>query len=231
MRPLVCALLVGLLGGAVSLEAAPSPLGVLAAPDGTVTAIWDPNPPSEGLPVSYRLYFSLMPGLDETAARIDTTSTSVAVPGLLAGRTYYFHVRAISASGLIGDASPEVVFLVAGVPPVDPCAFPLGSTSVSIFVTGRLQKTGSGAAGSGAAISFRAFSPNSPITYLSIRANGVDIPDSVASASGPGDKLASPGSLWFSVPSGPATYAFSVYARNLAGCSRQQPTGFSITVP
>ena len=215
MRWLCCALV---LIGAVALEAAP--LGVLAAADGTVTAIWDPTPDATG----YRLYYGLTPGLDETGVRVDTTSTSVPIAGLTAGRTYYFHVRAVNAAG-VSAASMEVSFLVPGVVASDPCAFPLGATSVTIFPTGKFQKTGSGGPGSKAFISFQAASPNSPVVFLSVRANGTDIPDSVTQ----GTNLRAAGSLWFTIP--PLAASYAIYARNLAGCSREQPTGFTTPGP
>lgn len=217
MRRLLGVLLVLL--AAVSLGAAPQAgVRALASVDGTVTAIWDAS--TDGA-TGYRLYYGLVPGLDETGVRVDTSATSVPVSGLLAGRTYYFHVRAVTAAGLVSAPSVEVAFLVPGVPPVDPCAFPLGATSVSIFVTGKLNRTGSGGPGSRAFITFQAASPNSPITVLAIRANGVDVPDSVTE----GVNLRAPGSLWFTIPPGAMTY--TVYGKNAAQCAREQPTGFS----
>ena len=216
----VCGACALVLLAAVSLGAAPQAgVRALASVDGTVTAIWDAS--TDGA-TGYRLYYSLTPGLDETAAvRVDTSATSVPVSGLLASRTYYFHVRAVTAAGLVSAPSVEVAFLVPGVPPVDPCAFPLGATSVSIFVTGKLNRTGSGGPGSRAFITFQAASPNSPITVLSIRANGVDVPDSVTE----GVNLRAPGSLWFTIP--PGAMIYTVYGKNAAGCAREQPTGFS----
>ncbi len=215
--------ILAILLGAVSLEAAQSlrpatPLmfaAGVAAPGSTVTVLWDAN--TDGVTTGYLVFYGLMAG-SETEGLIDTAlRTSTPVANLLPGRRYFFHVRAYDKAGLRSDSSVEVQFQM----PADPCAFPLGATSVSIFPTGKLNKTGSGGPGSGAFISFRAFSPNSPIVYLAIRANGVDIPDSVAS----GDRLASPGSLWFTIPQVSASY--SIFGRNLAGCTRDQPTGFS----
>jgi hypothetical protein len=200
---------------------------VALAATGTVRVIWDPNP--DGVTTGYVLFWGVTQGAEDEGA-VDvpgSSSNTVQVSGLLPGRVYFFHIRAYNAATVRGPSSNEISFLV----PSDPCAFPLGATSVSIFVTGKLNKTGSGGANSRASITFQAFSPNSPIDWLSIRANGVDIPDSVASATGPTDKLNSPGALWFTMPQGPATYSFSVYGRNRAGCAREQPTGFTTTVP
>ncbi len=192
--------------------------GGAAAAQSSVTALWDP--PVDGITARYTVYYGLTPGAE--TGRIDVgLVTRADVPGLLAGRTYYFHVRAVSATGEQSASSTEVTFATAA----DPCAFPLGATSVSIFVTGKLNKTGSGGPGSKAFITFQAASPNSPVTFLSIRANGTDIPDSVTE----GTNLRAPGSLWFTLPQMSATY--SVFARNTAGCTRDQPTGFSTTIP
>ncbi len=227
MRRLV-ALLVALVG-AVSLEAAPQgSVRTLASANGTVTAIWDAN--TDGVTVGYRLYYGLTPGFDEDAGVTIDAGAAISVPvplaAMQAGRLYYFRVRAYTAAGVLSPPSTEVAFLVPAAPG-DPCAFPLGATSVSIFVTGKLNKTGSGGAGSKAFITFQAASPNSPVTFLSVRANGTDIPDSVTE----GTNLRAPGSLWFTIPPGPAMYTFSVFGRNLAGCTRDQPTGLSLTVP
>lgn len=182
----------------------------------TVVATWNASvDPVDG----YRLYYGTSMGSE--IAQIDVgPSTTGTVVGLFSGSLYFFHVRAYRLDGAISVPSNEVSILLPG----DPCAFPLGSASVSIFVTGKLNKTGSGGPGSRAYINFQAASPNSPIVYLSIRANGVDIPDSIASATGPNDRLNSPGSLWFTIPTG--VFSYSAYGRNAAGCDREQATGF-----
>jgi hypothetical protein len=159
---------------------------------------------------------------------VDVGTATMAILDLSPGQ-YFFVVTAYNVSGT-SPFSMEVSHLVAGQPPPDPCAYPLGRLSVQVFVTGKLNKTGSGGPGSKAFITFQAASPNSPITFLSIRANGVDIPDSIADARGaPTGRLTSPGSLWFTVP--PITSTFSVFGQNAANCSRDQPTGFTVTVP
>jgi hypothetical protein len=191
-------------------------LGAASTP-GTVTASWDAN--TDGA-VGYRLFYGLTPG-SETEGVVDAgAATSVVVAGLVAGTRVLFHVRAYDAAGQVSAPSAEIAYLVPAVVG-DPCAFPLGASSVSIFVTGKLNKTGSGGAGSRAFLTFQAASPNSPIVALAIRANGVDVPDSVTT----GTNLRAPGSLWFTIPAGP--FSYSVYALNAAGCSREQATGFT----
>lgn len=221
MRPVYCALLAVVLG-AVSLGTAPQAgVRALVSPTGIVTAIWDANTDTA---VGYRLFYGLTPAFDDNdAVTVEAgAATSVVLPiaTMQAGRLYYFRVRAYDATGLLSAPSTEVAFLVPP-PPGDPCAFPLGATSVSIFVTGKLNKTGSGGPGSRAFITFQAASPNSPIVQLTIRANGVDIPDSVTE----GSNLRAPGSLWFTIP--PIAASYAIYARNAAGCAREQPTGFT----
>ena len=196
-------------------------LTLLVAPastPGTVTVAWDAN--TDGVTVGYRLFYGLTAG-SETEGVVDTgIATTVAVTGLVAGTRVLFHVRAYDAAGQVGPSSSEIAYLVPQVV-ADPCAFPLGASSVSIFVTGKLQKTGSGGPGSRAFVTFQVASPNSPVTVLSIRANGVDVPDSVTL----GTNLRAPGSLWFTIPLGSFTY--SVFAQNAAGCTREQATGFT----
>jgi hypothetical protein len=185
----------------------------------TVTAVWDAS--RDGVTVGYRLFWSLTAGA-ETDGQLDAgAATTVTVSGLTAGRTYWFHVRGYAApGGPLGPSSTEVSYTVPG----DPCAFPLGATSVSIFVTGKLNKTGSGGPGSKASITFQAASPNSPIVFLSVRANGVDVPDSVAE----GTNLRAIGSLWFTIPPPILTpYTYGIFARNAAGCLREHATGFT----
>lgn len=187
----------------------------------TVVVAWNPSPSPEV--TGYRVQYGTASGIWPQV--VDVGPALTARVTLDPGR-YYFTVVAYAQTGA---TSPPSIEVAATIPTTtaDPCAFPLGATSVSIFVTGKLNKTGSGGPGSRAFITFQAASPNSPIVQLSIRANGVDVPDSVTD----GTNLRAIGSVWFSVPQGPATYAFSVYARNMAGCSRDQPTGFTLAVP
>jgi hypothetical protein len=227
MRTRLCGALLLIVLVAVSREAAAQAgARVLASATGIVTAIWDAN--TDGVTTGYRLFYGLTPAFDDNdAVTVEAgAATSVALPiaAMQAGRLYYVRVRAYNAAGVLSAPSNEVAFLVPAAPG-DPCAFPLGATSVSVFVTGKLNKTGSGGPGSRAFITFQAASPNSPIILLSVRANGVDVPDSVTE----GSNLRAPGSLWFTIP--PIAASYSVFARNAAGCARDQPTGFTTTVP
>lgn len=187
----------------------------------TVTLAWDANPETVA---GYRVFYGESAGLE--VIPVDAgTALSIGVSNLIPGVQYFFLVRAYDSAGRISPDSNEVAYTVPVIPPNDPCAFPLGATSVSIFITGKLNKTGSGGPGSKAFIMFQAASPNSPVTFLSVRANGVDLLDSITQ----GSNLHAPGSLWFTLPTGPAT--FSVFARNAANCARDQPTGFAVGAP
>ena len=179
----------------------------------TVSLAWNPSPSPEV--TGYRVQYGPTSGAWPTVIEVGAATTARLTLG--PGR-YFFTVVAYSQTATSAPTA-EVSALVPAVE--DPCAFPLGTTAVSIFVTGKLQKTGSGGPGSRAFITFQAASPNSPIVQLSIRANGVDVPDSVTE----GTNLRAPGSLWFTIPPGLMTYA--VYGKNAAGCTREQPTGFS----
>lgn len=208
-----------MLAAPLEAQVAPAVRGASQSVAGTVTAAWDAN--TDGVTTGYVLFYGLTSRAEDEGALDTGLTTFGTVTSLILGRTYFFHVRAYNAAGMKGPTSNEISFAVPG----DPCAFPLGATSVSIFVTGKLNKTGSQGPGSRAFITYQAASPNSPVVFLSIRANGTDIPDSVTQ----GTNLRAPGSLWFTIPPIAATY--SVYARNLAGCSRDQATGFTTTVP
>jgi Fibronectin type III domain len=217
MRRVACALVLGL-GLGASLEAA--------------TAVWDANAPAENV-TGYRLQYGTTSGQPTVILDVGNVTTVPLPTGLVPGTAYFFTVVAYNAAGQVSAPSTEVAYTPAVVqPPPDPCSFPLGANAVQIFPTGALNKTGSGGAGSKFFITFQAASPNSPIVYLSIRANGIDIPDSIGNADGaPNGRLTPIGSLWATMPSGPATYTFSVFARNAAGCTRDQSTGFSQTLP
>jgi hypothetical protein len=206
----------------------PQQLKIADSATGIVTAFWDAS--TDGVTIGYRLFYGLVPAFDDNdAVKIEAgAATSVALPIAMmqAGRLYYFRVRAYNMAGVMSPPSNEVTYLIPQAPG-DPCAPPLGVNAISIFKTGKLNKTGSGGAGSKAFITFQAASPNSPIVALSIRANGVDVPDSLTE----GSNLRAVGSLWFTIPAGPATFTFSIYGRNGAGCTRDLPTGFTVTVP
>ncbi|MES2360069.1 MAG: fibronectin type III domain-containing protein [Gemmatimonadota bacterium] len=199
------------------------PLLLLAAPlrAQTATASWNQNPEPDV--IGYKLSFGTVSHAYTTVVDVPGRVTSVVVTGLPIGTRTYFALQAYNAT-ITGPYSVEVSFDVPG---TDPCAYPLGSKAVLIFPTGKLNKTGTGGPGTIAYISFRTASPNSPIVFASIKANGVDVPDSIMT----GDNLHASGSLWFTMPPGPATYVFSIFARNLAGCSREQSTGFTVTFP
>jgi len=206
MRRGVGLLIVGLLA-AVPVRAA------------TVTVAWNPSPSPEV--IGYRVQYGPTSGTWPQV--VDVGPALTARVTLDPGR-YFFTVVAYSQTG-VSASSNEVAVTIPPATTADPCAWPLGATSVTVGVTGKLNKTGSGGPGSRAFITFQVFSPNSPIVFLSVRANGVDVPDSVASATGPGDRLNSPGSLWFTIP--PGAFSYAIYARNGAGCAREQPTGFA----
>jgi len=183
----------------------------------TVTVAWNasPSPEVTGYFVEWGPAPGEHPNVVDAPGPVTTRNVFIAAPG-----RYFFVVRAYSQTGA-SAASNEVAVTILPATTADPCAFPLGATSVSIFVTGKLNKTGSGGPGSRAFITFQAASPNSPMVSLSIRANGVDVPDSVTE----GTNLRAIGSLWFTLPPGPMGYA--VFGKNAAGCTREQATGFT----
>lgn len=190
----------------------------LRAQNTNVTAAWDAN--TDGITTGYILKFGTISHQYDSqidAAGINTTA--VVVPGLLIGVKYYFAVLAYNSLGQQGPLSNEINFT-----PSDPkCAYPLGQNAVVIFPT-KLVKTGSGNAGSLSEIYFVVSSPNSPINYLSIRANGIDIPDSIMGPTIPPASLKPTLGSRFTVPPIPVNY--SIFATNAYGCQREQTTVF-----
>jgi hypothetical protein len=210
MRRLLCALaFVPICLCAAPLEAA------------TVGLAWDANVTP---PAGYRILYGTVAGQEATVVDVGNVTTAT-ITGLTSGTAYFFVAKAYDAAGNVSGPSNEVT--TTPVDPVNDCLPPLGTLAIAIFPTGRLNKTGSGGGGSKAFISFQTASPNSPVVYTSIRANGVDIADSVTQ----GSNLHAIGSLWFTLPTVANTYSFSVYARNAAGCERDQSTGFSAKLP
>jgi fibronectin type III domain protein len=198
-------------------------IGLLAAPlhAASVTLAWDANAP--GTVSGYRILYGTMSGQEATVVDVGNV-TQATIAGLTSGQRYFFVAVAYNTVGT-SPFSNEVSGTFTD--PVDPCSFPLGATSVQIFVTGKLNLTGSGGAGSKAFITFQTASPGSPVTFASIRANGVDVPDSVTQ----GTNLHAISGLWFTLPSSSGPYALSVYALNAAGCSKTQATGFTVMIP
>lgn len=72
---------------------------------GSVTVAWDPNP--EPNIAGYTVYWGTQSGV-YTASRAVVGATSLTIPNLLDGRTYYFVVQAYNTSGLRSDYSLEV---------------------------------------------------------------------------------------------------------------------------
>lgn len=178
----------------------------------TVSLAWNPSPSPEV--TGYRVQYGPTSGAWPTVIEVGAATTARLTLG--PGR-YFVTIVAYSQTATSAPSNEVAVTIAAA----DPCAFPLGASSVAIFVTGKLNKTGSGGPGSRAFITFQAASPNSPIVQLAVRANGIDIPDSVTE----GTTLRSVGSLWFTIP--PGFMGYSVSGKNAAGCTREQPTGFS----
>jgi hypothetical protein len=186
------------------------------------TCLWDAN--TDGVTVGYRVFYGLAPG-DTTTGSVDAGNTTTAtVQNLTPGIRYYFVVRAYNAAGDLGPPSNEVSLVLAG---QGECDYPLGAKAVSIFPT-KLTKTGSGGPGSKAYVQFQAASPNSPIQHLGLKTQGVEI---AAQDGAPPAYLTSGGVLWFSIPAASGTYPLSIVATNVAGCLRDQATGFTVTVP
>jgi hypothetical protein len=144
-----------------------------------------------------------------TVARTDGAPTAV-VKGLLVGVTYYAVARSIDVLGILSGASNEVAFTLGQ---LGDCAPITGRYAVSIFPSS-LQLTGNGKAGSRARLLFQLASPNAPITFVAVYADGA----LVSRPQRGEDVTDSPGS-WFTVPPR-GTYTLSVIATNSQGCTR-----------
>lgn len=195
------------------------------------TAAWDAN--TDGVTAGYRLLYGTVAGGPYPSVIDAGPATTVAVPPLIAGTRYYFVVQAYGATPTggaqpVGPFSNEVAFQAPVI--ADPCAYPLGPKAIQIFPT-KLQLTGSGGALSRARIDFQVGSPGAAVNHIAVRSNGADLsPADNADATGPGDKIGSLAGLWFTVPVAPGAYPLSILATNVAGCSREQTTPFTITV-
>lgn len=181
-------------------------------------AAWDAN--TDAYTVGYILKYGTASGQYDNQIIIPgINTTSIPVPNLVIGVKYYFVLTAYNSDNQQGPATNETSHTVVDTK----CAYPLGMNAINIFPT-RLVKTGSGNAGSLSEIYFVVSSPNSPIIYLSIRANGIDIPDSIMGPTIPPASLKPTLGSRFTVP--PISVVYSIYAANAYGCQREQPTTF-----
>jgi hypothetical protein len=201
--------------------------GAQTAGSASATASWSANP-STDLVVDYRLYYGTAPAT-YTLGPIDVAApaTSVVVPNLTPGTTYYFALQA-RAAVLISALSTEVAYTVPLV--VDPnCVAPLGADAIAIFPTA-LGLTGSGGANSRAHLDLQIGSPGSPLTHIAVQTSGANI-DAGTDGTVDGTNLTAFGAIWFAIPSASGTYKLSVLATNAYGCTQSQATAFAVTVP
>jgi hypothetical protein len=190
----------------------------------TVTLAWDAN--TDGVTTGYRIRYSdTTPEANPRELDVGNV-TQVSIPNLTAGLAYFFTAVAYDAAGNVSYPSNAVVWSAQD-PPLPSCTFPTGNAWLLTTIVGKLNQTGSKGVGSLASITFLTQSPGSPIVYLAVRANGVDIPYSVTA----GTDLHAVGTLWFSVPALSGLIHYSVYARNAAGCDLDKTTTFSQTLP
>ncbi len=142
------------------------------------------------------------------------------------------HGMTVSASNAGGESvqapAPPLAFRV--VQQLDPnCAAPLGNRVVTITPTA-LQKTGSKGAGSQARLDFRVQSPSSPVVHVAVRAsrNGEPPTDLMVMD---GANLGALAGMWFTLPSLAGTYSLAIQGTNLYGCTANQGTIYSVTIP
>jgi hypothetical protein len=99
------ALITILLGGLLAL----TPLAALAT--GTVTLAWDPSS-GTNIIASYNIYYG---GASRTYASVASagTNTTLSIPNLVEGTTYFFAATAVDTDGLESDYSTEVSALIS----------------------------------------------------------------------------------------------------------------------
>ena len=182
----------------------------------SVIAVWDPNPATDVV-TGYRLKYGTAAGVYTMTVDTGGPVTILTVQNLTPGVRYFFVVTAYNATAESGP-SAEVNYMV---PVVDDCAFPLGAKAVSIFPT-QLMLTGSKGAGSRARLDFQLGS-SVPVVGVAVQTGGN------ALAAMTGTDLTALAGLWFTVPP-MGTYPLSVFATNIAGCSRTQSTPYVLTV-
>jgi hypothetical protein len=170
-----------------------------------VTLAWDANPQADGV-TGYRVWYGTASGEELTV--VDAGNVLTWTSASLTPATYYFVVTAYSPTVESGP-SAEVSTPVPQV--TDPCACPLGSACVSIFIT-KIENT-TGSVGSQARLNFQLGSP-APITSLTVSVNGVTADQPVVGAN-----LTKTGGIWFTTPSPAGTYPVTLLAANSSGCS------------
>ena len=81
------------------------------APPQSVTLAWNPNPGTDVI-TNYNLYYGAASGTYTNVVAAGT-NTTVPIPNLVDGATYYFAVTAVDTSGLESDYSTEVSALIS----------------------------------------------------------------------------------------------------------------------
>ena len=121
------------LGGIFFVALFPNPVHAVQS----VTLAWDPSPDTNV--VGYNVYYGVASRTYTNAVDVGN-ATSVNIPGLVEGRTYFFAVTAYIAGGLESDFSNEISYSVpGGLPPVQ-----IGVASngqVTVTVTGQIGRT------------------------------------------------------------------------------------------
>lgn len=200
----------------------------IASPSGNsvsvqVTASWDANDPSDNV-TGYILKVGTAPG--DYSQTIDVGNVTSYMTSVQIGIRYYFAVLAYSLAGQ-SPLSAEVSYL----PTQEARCLPGGTQAVAINPT-KFVKTGFGGAGDLAEVYFLIQSVP-PVTYLSLKANGLEFADSVMDITGATAATANlkPSlGLRFRMPPTSGTYPISVFAKNNVGCFTEKLSAYSFTI-
>lgn len=188
-----------------------APAAAQVRTESPVTLAWDEASTSD----NQMLLFELE--VDGTTYR---TATQKQSPPLPLGKGFHTaRVLAETLGGVQSAWSLPLEFIVGHDPSSPECLPPLGNRSVSIFPTG-YQK-----AGARARLDFQLASPNSPITRVAVKAQGVEL--AVITSSNVGELAG----MWFTLPVLSGSYTLGIVAENAYGCVRDVMTTRTVVVP
>lgn len=81
-----------------------------------ITLSWEA--PTDPRVVSYNVYYAPILADLEAATPLNTTSTSIVIPGLAEGQTYYFGAKSVDTNSVLSAMSDVIHYLVDAPPQV-----------------------------------------------------------------------------------------------------------------
>ena len=196
-----------------------SPSGNLTAI--TITIAWDANPQTDNV-TGYIIFIGTAPG--DYSQMVDVGNVTSYIASGQDGIRYYISALAYRADGARSSLSPEISVL----PTQEARCLSGGSQAIAINPT-KFVKTGAGGAGDLAEVYFLIQSVPA-VTYLSLKANGLEFQDSIMNVTGSDSNLKPSLGLRFRMPPAKGTYPISVLAKNSANCFTEKLSAFSFTI-